>query len=156
MTGRSKALLGVFSALVVVSASVIGQVATLPNIPGWYAGINKPGFTPPNWVFGPVWTTLYVLMAVAFWRVLVRRRVSDPASLAFLVQMALNAFWSVAFFGLHNPVFGLWVIVALEAAILVTIRLFYRVDRIAAWLLVPYALWVGYATLLNAAIVRLN
>ncbi len=153
-------LLLLFALAVVASAGLIGNLATIPNIPVWYAGLNKPGFTPPNWVFGPVWSLLYAMMVLAFWRVLLRRaKWTAPAWRVigvFLVQMALNAFWSVAFFGMHNPVLGLIVVIALELMILATIITFRPIDRVAAWLLAPYAVWVGYATALNAAIVGLN
>ena len=149
-----------FAIAVVASAGLIGNLATIPNIPVWYAGLNKPGFTPPNWVFGPVWSLLYAMMVLAFWRVLLRRSRWTTAGWrvvgVFLVQMALNAFWSVAFFGMHNPLLGLVVVIALELMIVATIMTFKPIDRMAAWLLAPYAVWVGYATALNAAIVGLN
>ena len=144
---------------VVTAAGLIGNLATIPNIPGWYAGLVKPSFNPPNWIFGPVWTLLYVMMAVAFWRVLQNAPTGvgrQRAIRVFCVQMALNAFWSVAFFGLHNPPLALVVVVILELTILATIRLFLRQDRLAGWLLVPYAAWVAFATALNVAIVALN
>jgi translocator protein len=143
----------------VVLAGILGSLATSPNISGWYAGLTKPGFTPPNWVFGPVWSVLYVLMAAALWRILSvpRTRPGRGAALtAFFVQLALNASWSFAFFAAHSPLAGLLVIGALTAAILATIRLFWPLDRLAALLLVPYVAWVGYATVLNFAIWRLN
>jgi benzodiazapine receptor len=149
-----------FAIAVVASAGLIGNLATIPNIPVWYAGLNKPGFTPPNWVFGPVWSLLYAMMVLAFWRVLLRRSRWTTAGWrvvgVFLVQMALNAFWSVAFFGMHNPLLGLVGVIALELMIVATIITFKPIDRMAAWLLAPYAVWVGYATALNAAIVGLN
>ncbi len=149
-----------FAIAVVASAGLIDNLATIPNIPVWYAGLNKPGFTPPNWVFGPVWSLLYAMMVLAFWRVLLRRSRWTTAGWrvvgVFLVQMALNAFWSVAFFGMHNPLLGLVVVIALELMIVATIITFKPIDRMAAWLLAPYAVWVGYATALNAAIFGLN
>ncbi len=149
-----------FAIAVVASAGLIDNLATIPNIPVWYAGLNKPGFTPPNWVFGPVWSLLYAMMVLAFWRVLLRRSRWTTAGWrvvgVFLVQMVLNAFWSVAFFGMHNPLLGLVVVIALELMIVATIITFKPIDRMAAWLLAPYAVWVGYATALNAAIVGLN
>jgi tryptophan-rich sensory protein len=144
--------------LPVVLALILGNLATLPNIPTWYAGLAKPGFTPPNWLFGPVWTTLYAMMAYAVWRILSLPAGSERsrAITAFFVQLALNALWSWAFFGAHNPGAGLVVILALIVAIVATIRSFWPLDRIAAYLLVPYLAWVCYATALNAAIWRLN
>jgi tryptophan-rich sensory protein len=145
--------------LPVVAAAVLGSLATTPNIPTWYAGLAKPAFTPPNWVFGPAWTVLYLAMAYAAWRILslAPDTPGRGAALgAFFVQLALNAGWSWAFFGANSPLAGLVVILALELAILVTIALFRRLDGIAALLLVPYAAWVAYATALNLAIWRLN
>ena len=148
----------VFAVTPVVAAAVIGNLATLPNLAPWYAGLVKPSFNPPNGVFGPVWTTLYVMMIVAFWRVL-RAEAAPRRGAAigwFLVQMALNAGWSVAFFGLHSPLAGLAVIGPLVVAIAATIRAFRPIDRPAAWLLAPYLAWVSFATLLNTAIWWLN
>jgi tryptophan-rich sensory protein len=141
------------------TAAILANLVTLPNIPTWYAGLAKPSFNPPNWLFGPVWGVLYAMMAVAFWRVLgtpPERTGRLAAILAFVAQMALNALWSVAFFGLHSPALGLFVIILLEGLILLTIVLFGRLDPVAAWLLVPYAAWVAFATVLNAALWSLN
>ncbi len=145
--------------LPVVAVSVAGSLVTRDNIPTWYAGLAKPGFSPPNWLFAPVWTTLYALMAYALWRIL-----SLPGStpgrtgavVIFFVQLALNSAWSFAFFGAQSPLSGLVVIAALIVAILATIAAFWRLDRIAAWLLAPYLAWVCFATLLNGAIWQLN
>lgn len=145
--------------LPVAATSIAGGLVTRPNIPAWYAGLIKPGFTPPNWLFAPVWTTLYVLMAYAVWRILSLPRSQDGRSVAiaaFFVQLGLNCLWSFAFFGAQSPLAGLVVIVGLIAAILATIAAFWRLDRVAALLLVPYLAWVAYATALNAAIWRLN
>jgi tryptophan-rich sensory protein len=143
----------------VVAAGALGSIATTPQIPTWYAGLTKPGFTPPNWLFGPVWTVLYGMMAYAAWRIL-SLPVGTPGRLGalavFFAQLALNAAWSWAFFGAQSPAAGLLVIVALVAAIGLTIRAFWPLDRAAAWLLVPYAAWVAYATALNAEVLRLN
>lgn len=141
-------------------ALVLGNLATMPNIPSWYASLNKPSYNPPGAVFGPVWTALYASMAWAFWRVLAPRPSHAPqrrrAIVAFCVQMALNASWSWAFFATRSPAFGLVVIVALMVAISVTIALFWRLDKPAALILIPYWLWVAFATVLNAAIWHLN
>ncbi len=125
----------------------------------WYAGLAKPSFNPPNWVFAPVWTALYVLMAVAAWLVW-RDRGSLAAAAApltaWLVQLVLNALWSWLFFGLHRMGLALVDIVALWFAIVVTIALFWRVRHVAAWLMVPYLAWVSFAMVLNGALWRLN
>ena len=141
----------------VVAASVIGSLATLPAIPGWYALLAKPSFTPPNWLFGPAWTTLYVMMAYAFFRIL-RQPASDrtrPVA-AFMIQIALNAAWSLAFFGRHSPLSGLAVMGPLWLAIAVTAVLFWTRDRLAGALLIPYLAWVSFASALNFEVWRLN
>ncbi len=159
-SGRGRAVLhGLVAAGCVVAASLVGSLATTPKIPTWYAGLAKPWYNPPNWVFGPAWTLLFLLMAIAFWRVLQ----ADPdtpgrgrAIAVFVVQLVLNALWSVAFFGLESPLLGIVVIVPFLAAIVVTILAFRPVDRPAAWLLVPYLAWVSFATVLNVSVWWLN
>jgi tryptophan-rich sensory protein len=143
----------------VALAAVSGSLVTRPNIPTWYADLAKPAFTPPNWLFPVAWTLLYGLMACALFRILALPEAAPgrrAAVVAFFVQLALNALWSFAFFGAHSPLAGLVVIVALDAAIVATMRAFGRLDRAAALLLAPYLAWVCYATVLNAAIWRLN
>lgn len=143
----------------VLMVAALGSAATLPNIPGWYEGLAKPPFTPPNWVFGPAWTLLYGLMAAAVLRILSlppelpgRRR----AVALFFAQLALNGGWSWAFFAGRNPGLGLFVIVLLVAAIVATIAAFRRLDLTAAWLLAPYLAWVLFATYLNGGVWLLN
>ncbi len=147
------------AALPVAAASLLGQLAAAPNIPTWYAGLAKPGFTPPDWVFAPVWTTLYVLMAVAAWRLL-RAPQGTPgrgAALAlFYAQLALNAAWSWMFFAAQSPLLGLINIVPQWLTILAAVVAAQRADRIAAGLLAPLLVWVGYASVLNFEIWRLN
>ena len=135
----------------------IGGAITAPAIPTWYRHLNKPPWNPPDGLFAPVWTTLYLLMGVAI--VLVRR--ADPsrrrrAEAVFGLQLALNFAWSVAFFGRRDPRAGLVVIVLLWGAIVATIGEFWRTRRLAAAILVPYLAWVTFATVLNAEIWRLN
>ena len=152
-------LLALLAVVTVAAASGIGGASTYAAIPTWYAGLDKPPFNPPNWVFSPVWTALYAMMAFAFWRIL-RLRPGLPGRKAaigwFLVQMALNALWSVAFFGLRWPEAGIAVIVALWLAIAATMRAFWPLDRFAGWLLAPYLAWVSFAAALNVAIAWLN
>jgi translocator protein len=140
-------------------AGVIGSAFTLSSIPTWYAGLNKPFFSPPNWVFGPVWITLYALMGVSLyivWRMgLTEKRVKDAAA-AFLAQLILNTSWSIAFFGLKSPLAGLLVIIPLWSAIALSIVRFRRISLSAAALLIPYILWVSFAMLLNLSILALN
>ncbi|WP_433623821.1 TspO/MBR family protein [Halomicrococcus sp. NG-SE-24] len=147
---------GLLAAVVVCElAGVVPAFLTADDVSGWYTTVQQPAFTPPNWVFGPVWTTLYLLMGVALY--LVWRGERDRLALgAFAVQLALNASWTLVFFGMQWPAGGLAVIVALLAAIVATIALFSRVDRRAALLLVPYLAWVAFATVLNYEIWRLN
>ena len=142
----------------VVLAAALGNAATAPNLAGWYANLVKPALNPPNWVFGPVWTALYLLIACAFYRIL-RSKPSTARQRAisiFLFQMALNCAWSFAFFAAHSPMLAVMVIVAMEAAIVAAIVLFRRIDKTAARLLWPYAAWVAFAAYLNAAVWRLN
>lgn len=141
-----------------LGAGWLGSIFTRPAIDGWYRGLAKPAFTPPEWLFGPVWTALYILMAIALYRIwTTRSRPGKSAALGlFAVQLALNAAWSGVFFGLKSPAGGLAVIAALWLAISATIVAFRRLSAIAAWLLVPYLLWVSYAAALNFAIWRLN
>lgn len=148
----------VISLALCFAAAALGSLMTLPSIPNWYAGLEKPFFSPPNWVFGPVWTVLYALMALAFWRIWVLGRGSalQAAALAFGVQLVLNVAWSGAFFGLHAPGLALIDIVALILAIIATMSAFARIDGRAAWMLAPYLAWVAFATALNAAIWWLN
>lgn len=142
----------------VAIAATIGNLATIPNISPWYEGLVKPPFNPPNSVFGPVWTVLYVLMAWAFFRVLRSHKGAERrhAIALFLAQITLNAVWSVAFFGFHSPAAGLVVILLLMAALAATIHAFLAIDRIAGGALVPYLGWVGFAALLNVSIWWLN
>lgn len=146
--------------LPVVAASLIGSAVTVPQIPGWYAGLAKPSFNPPNWLFAPVWTILFALMALAAYRLL-RLPAGQPgrarALAAYHVQLALNMLWSCVFFGLNSPAGGLLVIGLLLAAMLWTMRCFVQAqDRVAAALFVPYLAWASFAALLNASIWWLN
>ena len=145
------------SVLPVVAAVLLGQVATFPNLAPWYAGLAKPSFNPPNWIFGPVWFSLYALMAVAVWRVLATGAPQKRAALnLFFVQLALNAAWSGLFFGLHNPLLGLCDIVPQWFLVVATMLVFWRIDRLAGLCLLPLSCWVAFASLLNFEIWRLN
>ncbi|QJE74206.1 tryptophan-rich sensory protein [Aerophototrophica crusticola] len=139
-------------------AAGLGGMATGPEIQGWYATLEKPPINPPNWVFGPVWTTLFIMMGVAAWRVW-RIAGFGGARLAlglFLAQLVLNVLWSVLFFALHSPgaafveVFGFW------ATMLAATLAFARHDRLAAWLMVPTLAWVAFAAVLNGWIWWIN
>ena len=155
---RLKIDMNTLAVLPVLAASVVGQIATSPNLAPWYAGLVKPSFNPPNWIFAPVWSALYLLMAFAVWRV--ARLPSTPArSVAltlFFLQLALNAAWSWMFFAAHSPLLGLVDIIPQFFVIVATIIAFARLDRMAAWALLPLTAWVGYASVLNAALWWLN
>jgi len=140
-------------------AGIIGSVFTVSAIPNWYAGLVKPALNPPSWVFGPVWTTLYAFMGVAAFLIWSFDGAQDKKRRAltiFGVQLFLNAIWSIIFFGLHSPGGALVEIVFLWLAIIWTIIIFYRISKLAAYLLVPYLLWVSFASYLNYSIWALN
>jgi tryptophan-rich sensory protein len=150
------AALAVSLALVFAIAGIGGWV-TAGSVDGWYRTLAKPSFNPPAWIFGPVWTALYVLMAVAAWRVWRQfGSVRHPALLLYALQLALNLAWSILFFGLHRPGWALADLLSLLAAVIATMILFGRIDRWAGLCFVPYAMWVAFAGLLNAMIWRLN
>ncbi len=121
----------------------------------WYAALEKPSWTPPSWLFPPVWTALYAMMALAGWR-LWRARGLGAAMIAWGIQLGLNAAWPWLFFGLHRPELAFFEIRALWIAIAVTMALAWRVDRPAVWLLAPYLAWVGFASALNYELWQLN
>lgn len=141
-----------------LSAGALGSFATTPKIPTWYASLEKPPGNPPSWVFGPVWTTLYVLMGVAAWLVWQRPQ-SEVRRLAlrmFLIQLVLNCLWSFLFFGWERPGAAFLEIVVLWVTIVATTGLFFHLSKPAGWLMIPYACWVSFASYLNLAIWRLN
>ncbi|MEO0293701.1 MAG: TspO/MBR family protein [candidate division WOR-3 bacterium] len=140
-------------------AGLIGSLFTTPSIPGWYANINKPSFTPPNWVFAPVWTILFLLMGISLYFIL-RIGLSDKnvriAIMVFILQLAFNILWSFLFFGLRSPFLAFVEIIFLWIAILMTIILFYSLSKVAGILLIPYILWVSFASVLNFAIWKMG
>jgi tryptophan-rich sensory protein len=152
------------SLVVCFLAAAIGSVFTMPAIPTWYATLVKPSFAPPNWLFGPAWTTLYILMAISLYIVWVeydkrefrRRDAIKPALMAFGAQLILNAAWSFLFFGLRSPFYGLVGIILVWLAIVWTMIKFWKISKTATWLLVPYILWVSFASILNYAVWQLN
>jgi tryptophan-rich sensory protein len=149
----------VIAIFVCMLAGFVGSVATSPKITTWYSSLVKPWFAPPNWLFGPAWTTLYVLMGIALylvWQKGLKTQNGKYAVYLFGFQLGLNALWSFLFFGLESPFFGLVGIAALWFAIVATIWEFYMVEKKAAYLLVPYLAWVSFASLLNYAIWALN
>lgn len=144
--------------MLTLAVASMGSRFTIPQIDGWYAALRKPSWTPPNWLFGPVWLALYLAMAVSAWLVWRERGFSGAPLplLAFAVQLALNAAWSVLFFGLQNPGAALVDIVLLWLAIVFTAVLFWPINAWAAALMIPYLLWVGFAAALNFQIWRMN
>jgi len=135
--------------------SVLGGRAAAAALPEWYPALRKPSWTPPGWVFGPVWTLLYPLVAVAGWLAWREGR-TRFGPLVYLLQLALNAAWPWLFFAGHDPRTGFFEIVVQFVAVLAALMEFRRLDRLAGWCLVPLAFWVGFATILNLAIWRLN
>lgn len=140
------------------AAGLIGSIFTFEAIPTWYATLNKPFFNPPNFIFGPVWTTLYTLMGVSLYLLWTAKEssIKDKALLYFYIQLGLNTLWSIIFFGFKNLEIALIEIVSLWIFILLTIITSYKVNKTAALLLIPYILWVSFASILNASIAYLN
>jgi benzodiazapine receptor len=137
--------------IVCLGAGGLGAIATTPEIEGWYKTITKPSWNPPDSVFGPVWTTLYVLMAIAAWMVWRQdgfKTAGTPLTL-FGVQLGLNFAWSLIFFGMHQPGWAFAEIVILWLAIVSTVVTFFRISKVAGWLMVPYLVWVSFASVLN-------
>jgi len=163
-------------------AGIVGSFFTISEIKSWYAALNKPSFNPPNWIFGPVWTTLFVLMGISLylvwsknWQVKneiisLKRKKPNPLSLKFysgewqkaniilifIAQLVLNILWSLIFFGLHSISIAFVEITMLWCAIIFTMVNFYRVSKASAWLLLPYLLWVSFAAFLNFSILLVN
>jgi tryptophan-rich sensory protein len=140
------------------AAGAVGSLATIPNIPTWYMSLHKPFFNPPNWIFGPVWTLLYLLVAISLYLVWTAQyKASKKNALGvFGIQLLLNAAWTVVFFGAHMTVVGVVVILLLLGSILLTVKLFWPISKVAVYLLIPYAVWVAFATALTIAIAVLN
>jgi tryptophan-rich sensory protein len=161
MTGsRGKSYARLIIAVAVCEfAGILGSVFTAPAIQTWYAGLRKPDLAPPNWVFGPVWASLYLLMGISFsvvWNSGLDRNGAKRSAVAFVIQLVLNVLWSYLFFGLRSPLFGFVDIVALWFAILLTTFLFLKISKKAALLLIPYLLWVSFASCLNYLLLVLN
>jgi len=142
--------------LATLGVGALASLFTTSQIPTWYAGLNHPSIAPPNWVFAPVWTTLYIVMAFAAWRVWKVTGLRSMAMAAFAIQLALNLAWSAIFFGLHDIAGALAEIVVLDLAILTTVILFFRHDWPAGLLMLPYLAWTLFATFLTYAFWGLN
>jgi tryptophan-rich sensory protein len=140
------------------TVGISGAIFTSPAIPTWFIFLNKPVFSPPNWLFGPVWTLLYAMMGLAFGIILSTetKQAKAKAKQFFYIQLTLNFLWSVLFFGAKLPLFAFGEIVMLWVAIIFCIAEFLKINRTAGYLLVPYLLWVSFASILNLAIAVLN
>ncbi|MBI2074209.1 MAG: tryptophan-rich sensory protein [Candidatus Levybacteria bacterium] len=145
---------------VCLGAGVIGSLFTFSAIPTWYSTLNKPFFSPPNWIFGPVWTTLYILMGISLYLVqsskLKVQSKKKQAVKLFFIQLGFNVLWSILFFGFKNPALAFVDIIALWVAIFLTMKSFYPISRSAFYLLLPYFIWVSFASILNLMIIFLN
>ena len=147
----------IISILLPQVTGALGALVTISSVGSWYQTINKPSFTPPSWVFGPAWTTLYILMGIALFLIWKSNHpLKKQALWLFGIQLFLNGIWSPAFFGLESPILGLVIIVPLWIMIVVCIKVFFQVNKTASYLMVPYLLWVSFATALNASIWYLN
>lgn len=148
----------IYSILLSWSAGIIGSIFTFQSISTWYVLLNKPDFNPPNYLFGPVWSVLYTLIGISFyfiWRT-PKTSLRDQAIRIFLIQLVFNGLWSIVFFGFRELFAALIVILILWVLILMTILRFWRLNKTAAYLLLPYLLWVSIATVLNFSIWKLN
>lgn len=147
----------ILSITVCLAVGGISGFVTANEIPGWYVNISKPSFNPPNWIFGPVWTALYIMMGIAFFLVWKSNvPVKEKAYLLFGLQLILNFFWSILFFSMHALGVALIEIILMWVCILLTIVSFYPISKPAAYLLIPYLLWVSFASVLNFSIWKLN
>jgi tryptophan-rich sensory protein len=156
---KHKILKLIFCIAISELAGGVGSLFTTSKIPTWYSTIIKPTFSPPNWIFGPVWTMLFLLMGIALylvWQQGIHKNHVKVAAGLFALQLVLNIFWSIIFFGLQNPGGAFVEIIFLWAAILATIIAFYKVSKTAALLMVPYIMWVSFAAILNYYIWILN
>ena len=148
-------LLALFALLSLVALSLGGWLTSL-GFGGWYDELKKPPFQPPSWLFSPVWTTLFTLLAIATWRVARQGAVARTALVAYALQLVLNVLWSLFFFTLHETGWALINIALLDALVLAMVFLYGRIDRMAGWFIVPYAVWLGLATAINTWIVLNN
>ncbi|NQY04670.1 MAG: tryptophan-rich sensory protein [Flavobacteriaceae bacterium] len=149
----------IFCVLICLAVGAIGSIATSSSVEGWYVTLNKPSFNPPNWIFGPVWTILFILMGIATGIVWFKKPKSMFAGFAlkiFAAQLVLNVLWSFSFFYFQSPLLGLINIIILLFLIVMTIKWYSRVDKLASYLLYPYIAWVSFATVLNFNIWVLN
>jgi len=153
---KNKFLTFISFLLVTFGASAIGSLATINYKEPWYSLLNKPIFNPPDWVFGPVWTTLYLMMTLAIWLFWHSNNRNKNTVYVYLVHLVFNTTWSVVFFVFHNMVLALLVLIILIALIINLILRFKRVKMLSAYLMIPYLLWVSFALILNTSLIILN
>ena len=146
----------IISLIIPQLAAIIGGLFTAKSIPTWYATLIKPSFNPPNWLFGPVWTTLYLLMGISLYLVWNSQKDFKVALIIFGIQLGLNLLWSILFFGLHQPLWAFIEIIFLWIFIVLNIIFFYKISPVAGLIQIPYLLWVSFAALLNFFLWRLN
>jgi translocator protein len=147
------------SMVITLAIGFVASLFTRPQITGWYSTLNKPTFNPPPWLFAPVWTALYIMIAIAAYLVWQQRDSSKTYKITasiYVAQLAFNFSWSMVFFGLHGISPALFIILLLWVSIILNIRWFKKYSKTAAWLLVPYLLWVSFASILNLSIYLLN
>lgn len=159
MKKRNQNILAIIASVLLAQlAGAIGSFFTFSAIPTWYSYLDKPSFSPPNWIFGPVWTLLYTLMGVAAWLIWRQRKSTgtQQALWLYVSHLVVNSLWSIIFFGWQRPDIAFMVIIILWTMIASMMILFARISRSAAWLLLPYLAWVSFATVLNYAIWQLN
>lgn len=146
-----------FSLAICQLTGIIGSFFTITSLSNWYLTLNKPSFNPPNWIFGPVWTILYLLMGISLYLIWKNyNKISRTAIILFSIQLTLNLLWTILFFGLKNVLFAFIEIIILWIFILLTIITFYKQSKTAAFLLIPYIVWVSFAAILNFSILYLN
>ena len=156
MKKTSRLLLSVAVCLLI---GFLGSLVTTPSVSTWFSTVNKPSFSPPNWLFAPVWTILFILMGISaylVWNKGLKKKAVKEALLIFVFQLVLNFLWSLFFFGLHQPFLASLEIIVLWVAILLTILKFRKISAAAGYLLLPYIAWVTFASFLNFTIARLN
>jgi benzodiazapine receptor len=147
------------SLAITLTIGFVASLFTRPQIAGWYGTLNKPSFNPPAWLFAPVWTVIYIMIAIAaylVWRGRDNSKTYKITTAIYIVQLAFNFSWSIVFFGLHGVLPALFIILLLWVSIILNIRWFKKYSQIAGWLLVPYLLWVSFASILNLSIYLLN
>ena len=149
----------VISLVITLSMAYVASLFTRPEIAGWYSTLKNPPFNPPSWLFAPVWTAIYIMIATSaylVWKLRSRKPAYIIARSAYFIQLILNFSWSIIFFGMHQIAAAMVVIILLWLSIMVNINFFNKFSRTAAWLLVPYLLWVSFASVLNVSIYLLN